>query len=164
MHQTKLFNSWYASLQITSRTQQPIGCKWRIDWFYVTYNQSAVGSSEDIAVMHIMNRLMDGFFKAQKNKYKIVWQHQLETPSFVDLLVWDLSTLNIWDPSYWNVFWSFLVKACNGHHHHHRLCHQHCSTPVETMDSTRWRQESRSDMTVSSRSRIFLKLNLNEDE
>ena len=47
--------SWYASLNITSRTQHPIGCKWRIDWFYVTCNQSTAGSSEDIIVVHIMN-------------------------------------------------------------------------------------------------------------
>ena len=39
----------------TSQTQQPIGCKWRINWFYITYNQSTVGSSEDIAMVHIMN-------------------------------------------------------------------------------------------------------------
>ena len=43
--------SWYASLYITSRTQQPIGCKWRIDWFYVNYNQSTAGSSEEIAMV-----------------------------------------------------------------------------------------------------------------
>ena len=29
--------------------------KWRTDWFYVTYNQSTAESSEDIAVVHIMN-------------------------------------------------------------------------------------------------------------
>ena len=34
---------------ITSRTQQMLGCNWRIDRFYVNYNQSAVGSIEDIA-------------------------------------------------------------------------------------------------------------------
>ena len=47
------------SSDITSRTQQLIGCKWRIDWFHITYNQSAVGSMDvmpdDIVVMHIMD-------------------------------------------------------------------------------------------------------------
>ena len=50
-----LLYSWNASLIITSRTQQLIGCKWRIERFYVTYNQSTAGSSEYIAVVHIMN-------------------------------------------------------------------------------------------------------------
>ena len=52
------------SSDITSRTQRLIGYKWRIIWFYVTYDQPAVGSIENIAMMHIMNTPINPCAKA----------------------------------------------------------------------------------------------------
>ena len=82
--------SWYTSLNITSRRQQPIGCKWRIDWFYVTYNQSTVGSSEDIVMVHIIWVIM-GLRSVHPWNTKKILTFDSHQPSCSLTFVWKIS-------------------------------------------------------------------------
>ena len=96
--------SWYATLQSLLRTQQLIGCMWRIVRFYVTYNQSAVGSEEDIDVLHIMNSLcVSALFPFYK---------RFET--FLDLKRrkdrWNLNTAS-WDTWLFIIIFHILTKS-----------------------------------------------------